>query len=164
MPPKPLINKSYKLQKFPGKGGWTFVVIPEITPDKKKPFGWRRVKGSIDNYKFKNYNLMPMGNGKLFLPVKAEIRKKIGKSEGDIVKVILYKDTTPLEIPEELVLCLKDEPVAYERFMRLTEGYQKEFISWIYSAKKVETRAARIAATIDKILRGQTLSKMPISH
>lgn len=157
--PKALINKSYKLQKFQGKGGWTFVALPEIKQDKKAPFGWRKVKGSIDNYEFKNYHLMPMGNGRLFLPVKSDIRKKIGKTEGDMVRVVLYKDTSKLEIPEELILCLKDEPVAHERFMKLTEGYQKEFISYIYSAKQVETRAKRIGITIDKLLQGKTLSR-----
>lgn len=40
-----------------------------------------------------------MGNGKLFLPVKAEIRKKIKKAEGDKVHVILYPDNEPLEVP-----------------------------------------------------------------
>ena len=159
MTEKPLIRKTFKLQRFQGKGGWTFVSIPEIPPDKKSQFGWRRVKGFIDNYEFKNYHLMPMGNGTLILPVKSEIRKKILKKEGDTVKVILFKDSSPLEIPKELLLCLKDEPKAYNMFMKLTEGYQKEFINWIYAAKKEETKASRIAATINKILRGQTLSK-----
>jgi hypothetical protein len=31
---KPLVNKKYKLQKFPGKGGWTYAMIPEIPQDK----------------------------------------------------------------------------------------------------------------------------------
>ena len=29
----PLVNKKYKLQKYPGKGGWVYAVIKEITPD-----------------------------------------------------------------------------------------------------------------------------------
>ncbi len=31
---KPLVNKKEQLQKFPGKGGWTFVAIPEVLQDK----------------------------------------------------------------------------------------------------------------------------------
>ncbi len=159
MSEKPLINKKYKLQKFQGKGGWTYASIPEVVKDKNSPFGWVRVKGFIEDYEFKNYHLMPMGNGNLFLPVKAEIRKRIGKKEGDIVNIVLYKDESPLEIPDELLSCLRDEPKAFELFRKLGEGYQKEYISWIYAAKKVETRIARIAKTIDKVLKGQTLSK-----
>ncbi len=154
---EPLVNKEYLLEKFPGKGGWTFAAIPEISQDKKAPFGWVKVRGSIDNYEFRNYKLMPMGNGKLFLPLKAAIRKKLEKQAGDYVKVILYKDEKPLEIPNELVLCLKDEPLAYETFFKLKEGEQKAFIDWIYSAKKDETKVERTATTINKVIKGNKL-------
>ncbi|WP_140486092.1 YdeI/OmpD-associated family protein [Flavobacterium sp. GSA192] len=154
---KPLISKESLLEKFPGKGGWTYAAIPEILQDKKTPFGWVKVRGSIDDYELKNYKLMPMGNGKLFLPLKAAIRKKIGKQAGDYVKVILYKDENPLEIPNELELCLKDEPLAYETFINLKEGEQKAFIDWIYSAKKDETKVERIANTINKVIKGEKL-------
>ncbi len=73
---KPLVDKEYLLQKYPGKGGWTYAAIPEVLQDKHAWFGWVRVKGFIDHHELKNYRLMPMGNGSLFLPVKAEIRKK----------------------------------------------------------------------------------------
>ena len=45
---KALVNAKYLLQQFPGKGGWTYATIPEIPPGKRIPFGWVRVKGSID--------------------------------------------------------------------------------------------------------------------
>jgi hypothetical protein len=59
---------------------------------------------------------MPMGNGKLFLPVKASIRKKIKKQEGDWIKVILFPDNDPLPVPSELQECLIDEPKAEKVF------------------------------------------------
>jgi hypothetical protein len=152
---KPLVNKKYLLEKFPGKGGWTYAVIPEVLQDKKAPFGWVKVKGSIDDYQFKNYRLMPMGNGMLFLPVRAEIRKKTGTKEGDLIHVILYADNDPIEIPEELILCLQDEPEAHKTFFSYTEGEQKEFIDWIYSAKTDETKVDRIAKTLNKLSNNQ---------
>ena len=76
---KALVNAQYLLEKFPGKGGWTYAVIPDISPGKRIPFGWVRVSGSIDAHELKRYKLMPMGNGQMFLPVKAEIRKIINK-------------------------------------------------------------------------------------
>ncbi len=89
---EPLVAKTYLLEKIPGKGGWTFARIPEVLQSKNTPFGWVKVKGSIDGVSFKKYHLMPMGNGHLFLPVKAEIRKKIKKQEGDYVDIVLYPD------------------------------------------------------------------------
>jgi hypothetical protein len=154
----PLVNKQYKLHKFPGKGGWTYAEIPEIPQDKKAPFGWVKVKGSIDAYTFSDYRLMPMGNGHLFLPVKAAVRKKIGKGEGDYVQVVLYKDESELEIPADFLICLADEPMAFENFSGLKENVQREFIQWILSAKKEKTIVERMASVIDMLLKGQRLS------
>ena len=153
----PLVDKKYLLEKYPGKGGWTYAIISEILQERKAPFGWVKVKGSIDNYTFKNYTLMPMGNGKLFLPVKASIRKEIGKQEGDWVHVILYADNSPIEIPEEFLTCLQDVPMAHKHFMNFTSGQQKEYIDWIYAAKKEETRVERIVTSIVKIENGKKL-------
>ena len=155
---KPLVNKKYKLQKFPGKGGWTYAMIPEIPQDKKAPFGWVKVKGSIDDYTFHDYRLMPMGNGHLFLPVKAAVRKKIGKEAGDFIQVVLFKDESELQVPQDLLLCLADEPLAHEKFFKLKESVQREFIQWLSAAKKEETRVERIATIIDKLLSKKKIS------
>jgi Domain of unknown function (DUF1905)/Bacteriocin-protection, YdeI or OmpD-Associated len=154
---KCLVNKEYLLEKYPGKGGWTYAAIPEVLQDKNAPFGWVKVKGSIDKYEFNNYTLMPMGNGKLFLPVKAEVRKKIGKQAGDWVHVILYADDAPTEIPQEFLDCLTDEPTALKHFKNFTNGQQKEYIDWIYSAKTDETKVNRMAQAIQKIEKGKKL-------
>jgi hypothetical protein len=151
----PLVNKEYILEKYPGKGGWTYAQIPEILQDKHSPFGWVKVRGSIDNHEFKNYRLMPMGNGNLFLPVKAEIRKKIGKKEGDYVQVILFADNEPTEIPDELLLCLLEDPTAHQTFLNYSDGEQKAYVDWIYSAKTDETKVERIAKTLNRLTKGQ---------
>lgn len=159
---KPLVNKKVVLEKFHGKGGWTYARIPEILQDKKAHFGWVKVRGTIDGYEIRKYHLMPMGNGKLFLPVKAEIRKKIKKEEGDKVHVILYPDNEPLDVPEEMLLCLQDEPAALKFFYSLSESERKYYIQWIYSAKKEETKVDRLAKTIDRLLRGQKMYEVPM--
>lgn len=151
---KPLVDKKYLLEKYPGKGGWTYAAIPEISQDKHAPFGWVKVKGSIDNIDIKNYKLMPMGNGKLFLPVKAEIRKKIGKKAGDWVNVVLFADDSPTEIPEEFIACLMEDSIAYKTFLSYSDGQQKEFIDWIYSAKTDDTKVERIALTLNRLEKG----------
>jgi hypothetical protein len=154
---KPLVDKKYKLEKFQGKGGWTYARIPEIIQDKNAHFGWVKVRGSIDGYEFNKYHLMPMGNGKLFLPVKAEIRKKINKKEGDTVRVILYPDNEPMEVPAEMLLCLRDEPAALRVFNSISESEQKFYINWIYSAKKEDTKVERLARSINRLARGLKL-------
>ncbi len=152
---KPLVKNKYVLERFQAKGGWTFARIPEIPQDKKVPFGWVKVKGTIDGYPISKYHLMPMGNGQLFLPVKAEIRKKIGKKEGDWVEVILFPDNDPLEIPQELKECLEVEPKANEFFLSLTEGEQKLYIRWIYDAKTEKTMVKRLASCINNLMESR---------
>lgn len=154
---KALVNKNYLLEKFSGKGGWTFAVIPEVAQDKHAPFGWVKVKGFIDDVEIYNYRLQPMGNGKLFLPVKAAIRKAIKKEAGDWVHIVLYRDQDSVRIPEELQLCLQDVPNAFEMFQQLSDGQQKAIIEWIAAAKTDDTKVSWMVSAIDKIVTGQKL-------
>ena len=41
--------------------------------------------------------------------------------------------------------------------MALKARHQKEFIKWIYDAKKEETKANRINAMMDKVVKNQNL-------
>ena len=51
---KPWVDREYLLEKMPFKGGWTYTVIPEIPQDKHAPFGWVKVRGSIDGVEIRN--------------------------------------------------------------------------------------------------------------
>jgi hypothetical protein len=147
-----LVDNQYLLEKFSGKGGWTYASIPEIAQNKENPFGWVQISGFIDTYELTQYKLMPMGNGTLFLPVKAEIRKKLKKEAGDYVHVRIYLDESAPIIPEELQACLQDEPLALQKFQQLTQGQQKQAIDFINQAKKLETKIERITELIKKLL------------
>ena len=148
----PMVDKSYLLQKFQGKGGWTYAAIPELTKSKNSAFGLMKVYGSIDGFEIENYSLMPIGNGVLMLPVKAEIRKKIGKNEGDYVHIILYSKSLPPVVPEDFLICLQDEPTAYNNFQKLSISERNAMIEWIYSVKTDEIRVERIVQSLDKLL------------
>lgn len=136
------------LEKFPGKGGWTFARIPGAVLVKDNPFGWMTVSGEIDGFVLDRYKLMPMGDGKLFLPVKAAIRKVIKKEAGDTVFVRIYSDDRPPEIPQEWLDCLELEPLAKEHFFQLSDSAQKQLIDHIYDSKTEATKVKRMAEAI----------------
>ena len=157
---KPLVDKTYLLESFCEKGGWTYALIPEIAPDPNARFGWVKVRGSIDGYEIKKYHLMPSGTGQLMLFVKAEIRKKIKKQAGDTVHIILYSDNEPLEIPEEFSLCLQDDTEAFRFFNSLNESEQHKYIKWIYSAKTDETKIERMAKSLNNLSEKRKFTEM----
>ena len=74
-----------QLQKGDNPGAWTCVVLP----DAAALFGTRglvKIRGAIDGEPFDGA-LMAQGDGSHRLPVKAKLRKAIGKEAGDTVHV-----------------------------------------------------------------------------
>lgn len=150
-PDKPLVEGTFVLEKFPGKGGWTYAALPADLQPGKGPFGWLVVRGKIDEMAFDHYKLMPMGNGRLFLPVKAAWRKQLRKKAGDEVNILLYADERPTEVPADFLLCLADEPTALRHFQALPESRKQYLVDAIYHLKSEDLRIAQMAKVISQL-------------
>jgi hypothetical protein len=146
-----LVEGEFFLEKFPGKGGWTYVALSV----KNKPnawFGWMEVEGSIDELPLPIMKLMPMGNGTLFLPVKSEIRKKIGKEAGDKVKLVLRSAEAPVPTEDDWMLSLREDSAALAAFEALSPKEKKACREWIFSSKKESETVERMAKVMQRLV------------
>lgn len=160
-----MIRFTAVLTKFAEHGektGWTVIVVPAAIAEKIKP-GTRksyRVKGFIDAHPIEQVALVPMGEGEFILAVNTPMRNAIGKRKGATVKVQLEEDKVGYVMNADLMACLEDEPKAIKFFQTLAPGHQRYFSKWIESAKTAETRAKRIAQTVNAALKSMGYPEM----
>lgn len=144
------------LEKMPMKGGWTYALLPAVIKGGKKNFGWTRVDATIDGHLMQQVSLMPIKGGQLFLAVKAEVRKKIGKEAGDRVHIQLFADRATEEPAlADFLEALGDEPQALSVFNSFPEGEQQAWTNWVLAGSTTDEIVQRMASAIDDIAAGR---------
>lgn len=69
----------------------------------------------------------------------------------DTTGIARYEDKPP-KLPPDVRAALAAVPEAKERFQKLPPSHQREYLNWILSAKKNETRARRIGQMVQRLL------------
>lgn len=134
----------------------TYVNIPFDVEETYGKKGQVKVKANIEGVEYRGSLAKMQKDAPHILVVTQAIRKQINKSAGDEVKISLIVDTEKreIEIPKDLSVLLEKNKKAKEFFAKLSYTNSKEYVRWIESAKKAETRESRLNATIEKLLAG----------
>ena len=150
----PLVRGRFPVERFPGKGGWTYVPLPPLAFRQNLPFGWIVVDGEIDDVPLRQVKLMGMGGGggRHFLALNAALRKRLKKGPGDEVTLRLEESVTTAELPDELLACFAEAPKkAYTNWLALPATTRKRHLDRIYAIADLDRRAERIVVLLDSL-------------
>jgi uncharacterized protein YdeI (YjbR/CyaY-like superfamily) len=114
------------------------------------------VKGTIDGVPFRS-SLIPRGGGEVFVIVNNDMRARIGKKEGETVRLELELDSSPVvvRVPPALRQALDRHPKAKAVFEAFTPSQRLAYVRWVAEAKQDATRDRRLAAAVEKLGRGE---------
>ncbi len=123
-------------------------------------FGTRgqvKVKALFDGKVEYRGSLANMGRNCHTLGLTKEIRETLQKTFGDHILVELERDPEVREVnvPNDVQTVLNKYPEALAFFEKLSYTHRKEYINWITSAKKEETKINRVGLFIEKLLAGK---------
>ena len=134
------------------ESGGTYFTLPRRESVKFGVRGRVPVTGTINGYPFRS-SIFPVGDGGHYMAVNRSVREGAGVAAGDRVKVMMETDTAPrtVAVPADLARAMSKSKTAKARFDKLSYTHRKEYVQWIESAKRSETRARRIAAVCARL-------------
>ena len=147
-----------KLRKPAEAGGeaWSFLVMPPDASAKLPSRSMVSVEGRINGRSFRA-TLNPDGQGSHWLQVSRDLRETAGAAVGKLVTLELAPSTEEPEpeVPTDLEQTLDANPRAKALWAALTPVARRDWIQWITTARKPETRARRIESTPNRLLAGK---------
>jgi len=139
----------------PKGAAWTFLVLPSSASAKLPTRSMVTVEGSFGGEPFQA-TLEPDGEGSHWLKVDKALREQAGVAAGDTVAIEiapLAEEPEP-KVPVDLRKALATQPAAKATWADITPVARRDWIHWITSGKKAETRVKRIDVAIDKLACG----------
>lgn len=148
---------------FEKAAGWLFLNLPTEASKKLPSRGQVAVEGTLNDHPFRA-TLEPDGQGGHWLKVDRGLRESAGGSaERDLQagNVVTLEISPAAEEPEPTVPPDLRKALAAaaakvrEAWSDITPAARRDFIHWITSPKKPETRVKRIATACDMLAKGK---------
>ena len=113
-----------------------------------------KVEGTINGHPFRAA-LEPNPSGGRRLKVNEAMRRGAGAGEGDTVELAVLGPEPDPKGPADLRAAFESSPEAKEVWEDLTTMGRLDWVRWIESAKKPETRERRLRRTIEQLSEGK---------
>ncbi len=140
-----------------GKGGWTFLTLPQSASASLPSRGMTTVEGTLNGRPFQA-TLEPDGLGSHWLKVGRKLRESAGAEVGDeVVLEMAPSDVEPEpNLPADLSEALAAaDPKARALWADITTIARRDWIQWIVAAKRTETRARRVESACSMLAAGK---------
>lgn len=135
---------------------WTFLRLPKKASAKLSTRGLVSVEGTFNDEAFQA-TLQPDGEGGHWLKVNRKLREAAGATAGDIVKIECapaVKEPEPT-VPADLRRAIAANAKAKAVWSEITTLARRDWIHWITSGKRAQTRATRIDKACDMLANGK---------
>jgi hypothetical protein len=114
------------------------------------------VQTAIEGFPYQG-ELTPLGDGYHALVVPREVRRAVGKTVGDVLRVALRHDLSErvVNLPDDLAAGLAENAAASTFFKSLTKPEQRSYVRYLKGAKSHEIRAKRLTETLYRLSIGR---------
>ena len=137
---------------------WTFLTLPEDASAELPSRGMASVEGTLNGFPFRA-TLEPDGQGGHWLKIDRKMRETAGAQAGDRVTLEFAPvavEPEP-EVPDDLRKALTAAPpLASKTWLDITPLARRDWIHWITSGKRAETRTKRMASDPCRTSRVET--------
>ena len=135
---------------------WAFLLVPAHASARLPTRGMVSVDGTLAGHPFQA-TLAPDGQGSHWLKLDEALQQAAGIAVGDTVTLEIAPAAVEPEpeVPPDLRQALAAHPAARAQWDDLTAVARRDWIFWIVSGKKADTRTKRIATACDMLASGK---------
>ncbi len=140
----------------PADADWLFLRVPADASARLGTRSMVSVEGSFAGQPLLA-TLQPDGEGGHWLKVEKPLCEAAGVAAGDLVPLQLTRAAVEPEpeVPDDLATALAEHPAALATWRDITAVARRDWIAWVTSGRKAETRSKRIGVACDKLAKGQ---------
>ena len=140
----------------PKAARWLVVVLPQAASAQLPTRRMTTVDGMLDGQVFR-VTLEPDGHGSHWFKIEHALRDAAGVAAGDVVELLLIPEAEEPEptVPADVRKALGAHPEAKAQWKTLTPVQRRDWIHWVTSGKRAETRVKRLTTACDMLGSGK---------